>query len=324
MHKPATGGSQPRSKLHPTTAGSQRPLGPAADLQFSLFLAQMASANAITSASILPSPSKNWRLKNSRASQLQQGQKFGLKQGKNQFLVRANAKDIAFDQKSRSAMQAGIDKLADVVGLTLGPRGRNVVLDEFGSVLAHEIIKLDLLSVTSGANPVSLERGIDKNVVGLVIELEKRARPIKGRDDIKSVATISAGNDESIGLMIANAVDKVGPDGVLSIESSSSFKTTVDVEEGREKLLVEFENAKVLVTDQKITVIKDIIPSDRWTPAILIGYSSGRWNQPRVGVPEFNSSPPAGVHRVLGFSNSSKSRVQRSDFILCIFHVILR
>ncbi|KAH6766305.1 chaperonin-60alpha [Perilla frutescens var. hirtella] len=291
-------------------------------LQFSLFLAQMASANAITSASILPSPSKNWRLKNSRASQLQQGQKFGQKQGKNRFLVRANAKDIAFDQKSRSAMQAGIDKLADAVGLTLGPRGRNVVLDEFGSpkvvndgvtiaraielpdpmenagaalirevasktndsagdgtttasVLAREIIKLGLLSVTSGANPVSLKRGIDKTVVGLVIELEKRARPIKGRDDIKAVATISAGNDESIGLMIADAVDKVGPDGVLSIESSSSFETTVDVEEGMEidrgyispqfvtnpeKLLVEFENAKVLVTDQKITAIKDIIP----------------------------------------------------------------
>ncbi|XP_057782527.1 ruBisCO large subunit-binding protein subunit alpha-like [Salvia miltiorrhiza] len=278
----------------------------------------MASANAISSASILPSPSKDWRLKNSRASQLRQGQK----QGKNRFMVRANAKDIAFDQKSRSAMQAGIDKLADAVGLTLGPRGRNVVLDEFGSVkvvndgvtiaraielpdpmenagaalirevasktndsagdgtttasiLAREIIKLGLLSVTSGANPVSLKRGIDKTVQGLVVELEKRARPIKGREDILAVAAISAGNDESIGTMIADAVDKVGPDGVLSIESSSSFETTVDVEEGMEidrgyispqfvtnpeKLLVEFENAKVLVTDQKISSIKDIIP----------------------------------------------------------------
>ncbi|KAG6415368.1 hypothetical protein SASPL_122779 [Salvia splendens] len=280
----------------------------------------MASASAISSASILPSPSKEWRLKNSRATQLRQGQK--QKQSNNRFVVRANAKDIAFDQKSRSAMQAGIDKLADAVGLTLGPRGRNVVLDEFGSVkvvndgvtiaraielpdpmenagaalirevasktndsagdgtttasiLAREIIKLGLLNVTSGANPVSLKRGIDKTVQGLIVELEKRARPIKGRDDIKAVAAISAGNDESIGTMIADAVDKVGPDGVLSIESSSSFETTVDVEEGMEidrgyispqfvtnpeKLLVEFENAKVLVTDQKISSIKDIIP----------------------------------------------------------------
>ncbi|GFQ03794.1 rubisco large subunit-binding protein subunit alpha chloroplastic [Phtheirospermum japonicum] len=258
-------------------------------------------------------------LKNRKVSQFQ---KCGQKQAKNRFVVRANAKEIAFDQKSRSAMQAGIDKLADAVGLTLGPRGRNVVLDEFGapkvvndgvtiaraielpdamenagaalirevasktndsagdgtttaSVLAREIIKLGLLSVTSGANPVSLKKGIEKTVQGLVDELENKARPIKGRDDIKAIASISAGNDESIGAMIADAVDKVGPDGVLSIESSSSFETTVDVEEGMEidrgyispqfvtnpeKLIVEFENARVLVTDQKISAIKDIIP----------------------------------------------------------------
>lgn len=238
------------------------------------------------------------------------------------LVVRAAAKDIAFDQASRAALQAGIDKLADAVGLTLGPRGRNVVLDEFGtpkvvndgvtiaraielpdamenagaalirevasktndsagdgtttaSVLAREIIKLGLLNVTSGANPVSIKKGIDKTVQGLIVELEKRARPVKGRDDIKAIASISAGNDEIIGTMIADAIDKVGPDGVLSIESSSSFETTVDVEEGMEidrgyispqfvtnpeKLIVEFENARVLVTDQKISSIKDIIP----------------------------------------------------------------
>ncbi|KAF7153854.1 hypothetical protein RHSIM_Rhsim01G0213500 [Rhododendron simsii] len=238
------------------------------------------------------------------------------------LVVRAAAKDIAFDQASRAALQAGIDKLADAVGLTLGPRGRNVVLDEFGtpkvvndgvtiaraielpdamenagaalirevasktndsagdgtttaSVLAREIIKLGLLNVTSGANPVSIKKGIDKTVQGLIVELEKRARPVKGREDIKAIASISAGNDEIIGTMIADAIDKVGPDGVLSIESSSSFETTVDVEEGMEidrgyispqfvtnpeKLIVEFENARVLVTDQKISSIKDIIP----------------------------------------------------------------
>ncbi|EPS67631.1 hypothetical protein M569_07141, partial [Genlisea aurea] len=282
----------------------------------------MASANAISTAYVLPSPPKQAGLRNRGAKQFQHGHGFGQKQAKSRFTVRANAKEIAFDQKSRSAMQSGIDKLADAVGLTLGPRGRNVVLDEFGipkvvndgvtiaraielpdamenagaalirevasktndsagdgtttaSVLAREIIKLGLLSVTSGANPVSLKKGIDKTVQFLVDELEKKSRPIKGRDDIKAIATISAGNDESIGLMIAEAVDKVGPDGVLSIESSSSFETTVDVEEGMEidrgyispqfvtnpeKLLVEFENARVLVTDQKISAIKDIIP----------------------------------------------------------------
>ncbi|KAL0359386.1 UNVERIFIED_CONTAM: RuBisCO large subunit-binding protein subunit alpha, chloroplastic [Sesamum angustifolium] len=206
----------------------------------------MASTNAISSASVLPS--KQGVLKSRRVNQLQQGQKLGQKPSKNRFVVRANAKEIAFDQRSRSAMQSGIDKLADAVGLTLGPRGRNVVLDEFGapkvindgvaiaraielpdamenagaalirevasktndyagdgtttaSVLAREIIKLGLLSVSSGANPVSIKKGIDKTVQ----------------------------------------------------EIRNSISTS-------EKLIVEFENARILVTDQKISAIKDIIP----------------------------------------------------------------
>ncbi|KAJ0771714.1 putative chaperonin Cpn60/TCP-1 family, groEL-like apical domain superfamily [Helianthus annuus] len=283
----------------------------------------MASANAISSPSIIYSPKQGGlRNGNGGVSQLRTGQTAKQSQSNRRFAVRAAAKEIAFDQSSRAAMQAGIDKLADAVGLTLGPRGRNVVLDEYGapkvvndgvtiaraielpdpmqnagaalirevasktndsagdgtttaSVLAREIIKLGLLSVTSGANPVSVKKGIDKTVAFLIEELEKRARPVKGRDDIKAIAAISAGNDNIIGSMIADAIDKVGSDGVLSIESSSSFETTVDVEEGMEidrgyispqfvtnseKLLVEFENARVLVTDQKISSIKDIIP----------------------------------------------------------------
>ncbi|KAK4375955.1 hypothetical protein RND71_006632 [Anisodus tanguticus] len=281
----------------------------------------MASANGISTASILPSSSKQVGLKGRRVNQLQ-GQKFNNKASKSRLVVRANAKEIAFDQKSRSALQAGIDKLVDVVGVTLGPRGRNVVLDEYdtpkvvndgvtiaraieladamenagatlirevasltndsagdgtttASVLAREIIKLGLLSVTSGANPVSLKKGIDKTVHALIGMLERRARPVKGHDDIKAIASISAGNDDEIGTMIADAIDKVGPDGVLSIESSSSFETTVRVEEGmeidkgyispqfitnQEKLIVEFENARVLVTDHEISAIKDIMP----------------------------------------------------------------
>ncbi|KAL9244341.1 hypothetical protein vseg_018128 [Gypsophila vaccaria] len=278
----------------------------------------MASSTSISTTSFLSTPSKG----NLRKAIPQQVQKVHYKPSTRRLTVRAAAKDIAFDQDSRAALQAGIDKLADAVGLTLGPRGRNVVLDEFGSpkvvndgvtiaraieladamenagaalirevasktndsagdgtttasVLAREIIRQGLLSVTSGANPVSLKRGIDKTIQGLIEELEKRARPVKGSDDIKAIATISSGNDELIGKMIADAIDKVGADGVLSIESSSSFETTVEVEEGTEidrgyispqfvtnpeKSIVEFENARILVTDQKISAIKDIIP----------------------------------------------------------------
>eukprot|EP00897_Mesotaenium_endlicherianum_P005358 jgi/Mesen1/4850/ME000244S04025 len=244
------------------------------------------------------------------------------RQGRRNVSVMAKSKDILFDQESRAAMQAGIDKLADAVGVTLGPRGRNVVLDEFGapkvindgvtiaraielqdpmenagaalirevasrtndsagdgtttaSILAREFIKLGLMNVTAGANPVAIKKGIDKTIAGLIEELKKNARPVKGRDDIKAIASISAGNDELIGEMIADAIDKVGADGVLSIESSSSYDTTVEVEEGmeidrgylspqfvtnHEKMTVEFDNVRVLVTDQKITSIKDIIP----------------------------------------------------------------
>ncbi|XP_039139308.1 ruBisCO large subunit-binding protein subunit alpha [Dioscorea cayenensis subsp. rotundata] len=279
----------------------------------------MATSNAITTASVLSSPRREG-LRRGMAGWLPQRAVAG--KSHRRFSVRATAKEIAFGQSSRTSLQAGVEKLADAVGVTLGPRGRNVVLDEFGnprvvndgvtiaraieladpmenagaalirevasktndsagdgtttaSVLAREIIKLGLLSVTSGANPVSIKKGIDKTVQGLVEELEKKARPVEGRGDIKAVASISAGNDEFIGEMIADAIDKVGPDGVLSIESSSSFETTVDVEEGMEidrgyispqfvnnpeKLLVEFENARVLVTDQKISTIKEIIP----------------------------------------------------------------
>ncbi|CAM6092427.1 unnamed protein product [Calypogeia fissa] len=263
-----------------------------------------------------------WKGRNQLSGRVYSGRPNANRSNVSRCVVRSQAKDICFDQASRAALQAGIDKLADAVGVTLGPRGRNVVLDEFGSpkvindgvtiaraielpdpmenagaalirevasktndsagdgtttasILAREFIKLGLLNVTSGANPVAIKKGIDKTIAGLIVELRKRAKPVQGRDVIKAVATISAGNDDFVGTLIADAVDKVGPDGVLSIESSSSFETTVAVEEGmeidrgyvspqfvtnNEKLTVEFENARILVTDQKITTIKDILP----------------------------------------------------------------
>ncbi|XP_041026255.1 chaperonin 60 subunit alpha 2, chloroplastic isoform X1 [Juglans microcarpa x Juglans regia] len=237
-------------------------------------------------------------------------------------VVRAGPKRVSFGRECREALQAGIDKLADAVSLTLGPRGRNVVLSESGTlriindgvtiarsielsdavenagatliqevasktndlagdgtttaiVLARAMIKSGLLAVAFGANPISLKKGMEKTVKELVEVLKKKSVPVKGRDDIKAVASISAGNDEFLGNLIAEAIEKIGPDGVISIESSSSSETSVIIEEGMKidkgymsphfitdhnKSVVEFDSAKVLVTDQKISTVKEIVP----------------------------------------------------------------
>lgn len=236
--------------------------------------------------------------------------------------VRAGPKRISFGGDCREAFQAGIDKLADAVSVTLGPRGRNVVLFESEKlkvvndgvtiaraielsdaienagamliqevaskmndlagdgtttaiILARAMIKFGLLAVSFGANPVSLKRGMDKTVKELVKDLKKKSLPVKAREEIKAVASISAGNDDFIGNLIAEAIEKIGPDGVISLESSSSSETFVIIEEGmkidkgymspqfitnQDKSLVEFDNAKVLVTDQKISSVKEIVP----------------------------------------------------------------
>ncbi|KAG7673579.1 hypothetical protein KSW81_006779 [Nannochloris sp. 'desiccata'] len=239
------------------------------------------------------------------------------------MVTRADAKDIVFDNDSRKRMQDGINKIADAVAVTLGPRGRNVVLEQdYGvpqvindgvsiaraieledpvenagaqlikevagrtndsagdgtttaTVLAREMIHFGLQAVTAGANPISIKKGIDKTTDFLVEKLQSLARPVKGSDDIRNVASISAGNDDEIGRMISDALDKVGADGVLAIESGNSLETTVEVQEGmeidrgfispqfitnNERMLVEFENALVLITDQKIEQVKDLIP----------------------------------------------------------------
>lgn len=237
-------------------------------------------------------------------------------------MVRAGPKSIYFGRDCRESLQAGIDKLADAVSVTLGPRGRNVVLSDSKTlkvvndgvtiaraielsdaienagamliqevaskmndlagdgtttavILARAMIKFGLLAVSFGANPVSLRRGMDKTVKELVKVLKKKSLPVKGGEDIKAVASISAGNDEFIGNLIAEAISKIGPDGVISVESSSSSETSVIIEEGmkidkgymspqfitnQDKSLVEFDNAKVLVTDQKISSVKEIVP----------------------------------------------------------------
>ena len=167
---------------------------------------------------------------------------------------------------------AGAQLIKEVAGRTNDSAGDGTTT---ATVLAREMIHFGLQAVTAGANPISIKKGIDKTAEHLVAKLQSLARPVKGSGDIKSVASISAGNDEEIGQMIADALDKVGADGVLAIEASNSLETTVEVQEGmeidrgyispqfvtnNERMLVEYENCLVLVTDQKIEAVKDIIP----------------------------------------------------------------
>ena len=143
------------------------------------------------------------------------------------------------------------------------------------SILARDMIQYGLQAVSAGMNPVPIKKGIDATVEFLEKQLEERATPVTSGSDIKAVATISAGNDAFVGNLIAEALDKVGKDGVLTIETSSGLETTVDVTEGmeidrgyispqfitnQEKMLVEFENCRVLVTDHKIDNIKQLVP----------------------------------------------------------------
>ncbi|CEF99984.1 Chaperonin Cpn60 [Ostreococcus tauri] len=255
-----------------------------------------------------------------------------------QVQVRAEAKKLTFDMASRRKIQAGIDKLADAVGVTLGPRGRNVVLEEkFGmpqvindgvtiaraielpdpvenagaqlikevagrtndsagdgtttaSVLAREMIKYGLQSVAAGANPVTVKRGMDKTSEFCRKKLDELTIPVRNAADIRAVASISAGNNEEIGNMIAEAIEKVGPDGVLSIETGSGLETVVEVEEGmeidrgyispqfvndNERLMVEYEGCRILITDEKIEQVQMLVPlleevSQAGSPPLLI------------------------------------------------------
>ncbi|MFA5945670.1 MAG: chaperonin GroEL [Patescibacteria group bacterium] len=231
------------------------------------------------------------------------------------------AKNITFKEDARSKIKAGVDKLANAVKVTLGPTGRNVIIDRgFGAplvtkdgvtvakeieladklenlgatlvkevasktndvagdgtttatVLAQAIVEDGLRVVTAGANPQALRRGIEKGVLAIVQRIKEISVPVAG-DAIKQVASISA-NDAELGQMIAEAMKKVGQDGVITVEEGTSFGIEVDVVEGMqfdkgymtpymvtnaERMEAEYSDVPVLVTDQKISSIQDIVP----------------------------------------------------------------
>jgi chaperonin GroEL len=233
------------------------------------------------------------------------------------------AKYLEFSTEARAKLKAGVDKLADAVKVTLGPKGRNVVIDKkFGSptvtkdgvtvakevelddeienmgaqmvkevatktsdlagdgtttatVLAQAIYREGLKSVTAGANPMALKRGIENAVETVVAELKKISVPTSGRKDIKQVATISANGDAEIGDKIADAMDKVGKDGVITVEEAKSLETTLETVDGMqfdrgylspyfitdpEKMECTIEDAYILIYDKKVSTMKDLLP----------------------------------------------------------------
>ncbi len=233
------------------------------------------------------------------------------------------AKEIFFSDTARSGLFAGVSKLADAVKVTMGPRGRNVLIqrsygaphitkdgvsvareielsdtlenmgaqlvkevasntaDEAGdgtttaTVLAHAIFKEGLRNVTAGANPIEIKRGMDKACTLIIAELKAMSQEVQDKKEIAQVATISANSDETIGELIAEAMERVGKDGVITVEEAKGIEDDLEVVEGMqfdrgylspyfvtnsEKMTCELENPLLLLTDSKITSLKDLVP----------------------------------------------------------------
>jgi chaperonin GroEL len=233
------------------------------------------------------------------------------------------AKELHFNTEARAALKRGVDQLAEAVKVTLGPKGRNVVIDKkFGAptvtkdgvtvakeielsdplenmgaqmvkevatktsdlagdgtttatVLAQAIFREGLKNVTAGVNPMALKRGIDSAVTAVVEELKKMSVPTKGKKEIAQVGSISANNDKEIGDLIAEAMEKVGKDGVITVEEAKGLETTLETVEGMqfdrgylspyfvtdpEKMEAALEDALILIHDKKISSMKDLLP----------------------------------------------------------------
>ena len=233
------------------------------------------------------------------------------------------SKELHFNVDARAALKRGVDQLAEAVKVTLGPKGRNVVIDKkFGAptvtkdgvtvakeielsdplenmgaqmvkevatktsdlagdgtttatVLAQAIFREGLKNVTAGSNPMAIKRGIDKAVAAVVEELKKISVPTTGKKEIAQVGSISANNDKEIGNLIAEAMEKVGKDGVITVEEAQGLETTLETVEGMqfdrgyvspyfvtdpEKMEAVLEDALILIHDKKISSMKDLLP----------------------------------------------------------------
>lgn len=232
------------------------------------------------------------------------------------------AKQIMFNENARRALLEGVNKVANTVKITLGPKGRNVVFDKpsgpvvtndgvtiareidlkdkfenmgaklikevasktqdttgdgttTATVLAQSMITEGIKNITAGANPIEIKKGIDKAVEAVVSELKKQSIDVKDKDTLKRIAVISANNDDEIGTLISDAMEKVGYNGVITVENSKTLDTSLEHVEGmqydrgyispymvtdQERRVVEFDEPFILITDKKISNVKALVP----------------------------------------------------------------
>ncbi|CAN5530530.1 chaperonin GroEL [soil metagenome] len=288
------------------------------------------------------------------------------------------AKILAYDSEARAALERGMNQLADAVKVTLGPKGRNVVLEKkwgaptitndgvsiakdieledpierigaelvkevakktddvagdgttTATVLAQAMVREGLRNVAAGANPIALKRGIEKGVEAVVESIKSSSREVGGRDQIAQVATISGNNDPEIGETIAEAMDKVGKDGVITVEESNTFGLELELVEGMrldkgyispyfvtdaERMEAVLEDAYVLIANQKISAVKDLLPvlekvSQSGKPLLIIAEDVEGEALATLVVNKLRGTFKASAVKAPGFGDRRKAMLQ--------------